>query len=98
MSGGAYLLFRRLGCLWALPIEHITAVASGPTPEIHLSHAIVPADEIVGVCEQLHRVHAGHTLGAFWPYPCQGLGVFSNQPTVVLMPEALPPLLCKGET
>lgn len=97
MRGDAYLLFRRFGCLWALPAEHVTAIASGPTPEIRLSHATVPADEIVGVCAELQRVNPGHTLRAFWPYPCQGLGVFASQPTVVLMPDALPPLLCKGE-
>lgn len=97
MSGGTYLLFRRLGCLWALPAEHVTTIASGPTPEIHLSHARIPADEIVGVCQELPRVNPGRTLGAFWPYPYQGLGIFANQPTVVLLPDALPPLLCQGE-
>ncbi len=97
MSGGAYLLFRRFGCLWALPAKHVTAIFSGPKPEIHLSHATVPADEIVGVCAELQRVNPARTLGAFWPYPCQGLGVFAKEPMVVLLPDALPPLLCKGE-
>ncbi|KDA55064.1 hypothetical protein EG19_00135 [Thermoanaerobaculum aquaticum] len=97
MSREAYLLFRRFGCLWALPAQHVTAIAPGSTPEIHLGHAAVAADEVVGVCHELHQVPAGRTLGAFWPYRCQGLGLFENQPTVVLSPDHVPPLLCKGE-
>lgn len=97
MSGEAYLVFRRFGCLWALPAQHVTVIAPGPTPEIHLGDATVTADEVVGVCQELTRTRPGRTLRAFWPYPCQGLGIFENQPTVVLSPDHVPPLLCKGE-
>ncbi|MCS7181982.1 MAG: hypothetical protein NZ869_02585 [Thermoanaerobaculum sp.] len=97
MSERGFLVFRRLGVLWALPVDQVTSLSGGATPEIHLASASLSADEVLGVVPHLPLWPAPASLGRWWPHTFLGFSVFANQPLVVLQPETLPPMLVRGE-
>lgn len=92
-----YLVFRRLGSLWAVPAHHVTALVAGANPEVKVGDTSLQADTVVGVASELQVVAPGPVFSAFWPFACAGLALVNREPTVVLAPGAWPPLLVKGE-
>lgn len=98
MSLQAYLLWRAWGATWAVPSEAGVIIVKGAKPEIHVGDAVFPADEVLGLAQELKIHQAGRVLRAFWPYPCLGLAVVNQQPLVVFPPSALPKVLFQGES
>jgi hypothetical protein len=97
MKGRGYLLWRQGPSLWAVPAQAVQAIGRGEKAEIRLGEKALPADEVLGIVQDLSFRPPGKIFATFWPFPCLGLGVFGQIPVVVLAPEAPPPLLCKGE-
>ncbi|MGQ9751995.1 MAG: hypothetical protein ACUVRE_05030 [Thermoanaerobaculaceae bacterium] len=98
MTLQAYLLWRALGATWAVPSSAGVTIVKGEKPEIHVGDAVFPADEVLGLAQELTVRQAGRVLRAFWPYPCLGLAVVDQQPLVVLPPSALSKVLFQGES
>lgn len=97
MTDSRYLIFRRFGVFWAMPAAQVIAIAPGPTVEIKLASSTLAVDEVVGVADGLPLFAPGRTVTALWPFPFQAFSVFARHPVVVLQPEHVPPILCKGE-
>lgn len=96
MSPQAYLLWRALGATWAVPSSAEVHILKGEKPEVHVGDRVLPADEVLGLVQELKIRKPGRVVRSFWPYPCLGLAVMEQQPLVVLPPSTLPQVLFQG--
>ena len=97
MSGGAYLLLRHGGSVWALASAAVGAVrGSGGTVRVASPSGELHADEVLGFARGLEVRRPGALVTRLWPGRCVGLAVHAGVPVVVIDPEAPPPAL-RGE-
>lgn len=97
MTGGAYLLLRRGGSVWALASAAVRTVrGSRGDVRVALRAGDVRADEVIGFARDLAVRRPGALVLRLWPERCVGLAVHAGVPVVVIDPEAPPPAL-RGE-
>lgn len=94
MSGGSYLVFRKDGCLWAVPAARVVRVEDGgEVTRLCLDKDVIEGDRVVRGSEPLALHQIGAALSRLVPGGCAALAVFQEEPVITIDPGAPPSCL-----
>ena len=94
----SWLLFRRGGCIWAVPRAQVRRVdRSAPATQLKVGCHLLEADEVIRFADlpRIHRV--GPVLRTVVPPGCSGIATCELGPLLVIDAESPPAVLCSAD-